>query len=99
MYTCVNCVSRVSVSSVLLAVEILRKSKKASQVKCRQIPFRLVSVFFGVVGKNLSMKDLPGSLLSATVVHKALKILLCGVNLCQRKLCHFNDRAGECRVV
>ena len=33
MYTCVDCVSRVSVSSVSLAVEILRKNDKASQVK------------------------------------------------------------------
>ena len=39
MYTCVDCVSRVSVSSVSLAVEILRKNDKASQVKCRQRPF------------------------------------------------------------
>ena len=36
MYMCVDCVSRVSVSSVLLDVEILRKDDKASQVKCRQ---------------------------------------------------------------
>ena len=57
------------------------------------------SVFFGVVGKNPSMKDLPGSSLRVTVVHKTLKILLHGVNLCGRKLCHFNDRAGECEVV
>ena len=52
MYTCVDCVSRVSVSSVLLAVEILRKNDKTSQVKCRQRPFRSVLVFFGSVGKN-----------------------------------------------
>ena len=97
--TYVDCVSRVSVSSVLLAVEILRKNKKASQVKCHQIPFWLVSVFFGVVGKNPSTKDIPGSALSATVVHKTLKILPRGVNLCWRKLSHFNDRAGQCRVV
>ena len=59
--TCVeliDCVSRVSVSSVSLAVEILRKNNKASQVKCRQRPFWSVSVFFGVVGKNPSMEDL-----------------------------------------
>ena len=86
-YTCVeliDCVSRVSVSSVSLAVEILRKNNKASQVKCRQRPFWSVSVFFGVVGKNPSMEDLPGSLLRSTVVHKTLKILLRGVNLCWR---------------
>ena len=56
-----TCVSRVSVSSVLLAVEILGKNDKASQVKCRQRPFWSVSVLFGVVGKNPSMEDLPGS--------------------------------------
>ena len=76
MYTCVDCtcVSRVSVSSVLLAIEILRKNDKASQVKCRQRPFRSVSVFFGSVGKNPSMEDLPGhgSSLLTTVVHKTL---------------------------
>ena len=72
MYTCVDCVSRVSVSSVLLAVEILCKNDEASQVKCRQRPFRSVLVFFGSVGKNLSMEDLPGSSLLTTVVHKTL---------------------------
>ena len=75
MYTCVDCVSRVSVSSVLLAVEILRKktkNDKASQVKCRQRPFRSVLVFFGSVGKNPSMEDLPWSSLLTTVVHKTL---------------------------
>ena len=85
--TCVeliDCVSRVSVSSVSLAVEILRKNNKASQVKCHQRPFWSVSVFFGVVGKNPSMEDLPGSLLRSTGVHKTLKILLRGVNLCWR---------------
>ena len=50
-------------------------------------------------GKNPSTKDIPGSALSATVVHKTLKILPRGVNLCLRKLSHFNDRAGQCRVV
>ena len=71
MYTCVDCVS---VSSVLLAVEILRKNDKASQVmiKCRQRLFRSVLVFFGSVGKNPSMEDLPGSSLLTTVVHKTL---------------------------
>ena len=109
-YTCVDCVSRVSVSSVSLAVEILRKNDKASQVKCRQVkdhlpaficahifieretsgyeagqrPFWSVSVFLGVVGKNPSMEDLPGSSLRTTVVHKTLKILPRGVNLCRR---------------
>ena len=69
---CVDCVSPVSVSSVLLAVEILRKNDKASQVKCRQRPFRSVLVFFGSVGKYPSMEDLPGSSLLTTVVHKTL---------------------------
>ena len=41
--TCVNCVSHVSVSSVSLAVEILRKNNKASRIKCRQRPFWSVS--------------------------------------------------------
>ena len=72
MYTCVNCVSRVSVLSVLLAVEILRKNDKASPVKCRQRPFRSVLVFFGSVEKNPSMEGLPGSSLLTTVVHKTL---------------------------
>ena len=72
MYTCVDCVSRVSVSSVLLAVEILCKNDKASQVKCRQRPFRSYLVFFGSVGKNPSMEDLLGSSLLTTVVHKTL---------------------------
>ena len=71
MYTCVDCVSRVSVSSALLAVEILRKNDKVSQVKCRQRPFRSID-FFGSVGKNPSMEDLPGSSLLMTVVHKTL---------------------------
>ena len=70
MYMCVDCVSRVSVSSVLLDVEILHKDDKASQVKCRQR--WSVLVFFGLVGKNPSMEDLPGSLLLTTVVHKTL---------------------------
>ena len=96
MYTCVDCVSRVSVSSVSLkpAVEILRKNDKASQVKFRQRPFWSVSVFFGPVRKNPSIEDLPGSTLRTTVVHKTLKILLPGVNLCR-----FSDRAGEGGVV
>ena len=39
-----------------------------------------------MVGKNLSMEDLPGSSLLTTVVHKTLsvKILSRGVNLCRR---------------
>ena len=37
-----------------------------------------------VVGKNPSMEDLLGSSLRATVVHKTLKILPRGVNLCGR---------------
>ena len=61
-----------SVSSVLLAVEILCKNDKASQVECRQRPFRSVLVFFGSVGKNPSMEDLPGSSLLTTVVYKTL---------------------------
>ena len=40
--------------------------------------------FFGVVGKNPSMEDLPGSSLRTTLVHKTLKILLRGVKLCGR---------------
>ena len=40
--------------------------------------------FFGVVAKNPSMEDLPGSSLRTTLVHKTLKILLRGVNLCRR---------------
>ena len=40
--------------------------------------------FFGVVGKNPSMEDLPGSSLRTTLVHKTLKILLRGVKLCRR---------------
>ena len=39
---------------------------------------------FGVVGKNPSMEDLPGSSLRTTVVHKTLTILLRGVKLCPR---------------
>ena len=54
--------------------------------------------FFGVVGKNPSMEDLPRDSLRTTVVHKALKILLRGVNLCRQE-CRFNDRPGECEVV
>ena len=110
VHVCGDCVSRISVSSVSLAVEILRKNDKASQVKCRQVkdhlpaficahifieretsgyeagqrPFLSVSVFLGVVGKNPSMEDLPGSSLRTTVVHKTLKILPRGVNLCRR---------------
>ena len=72
MYTCVDCVSRVSVSSVLLAVKILRKNDKASQVKCRQRPFRSVLVLFGSVEKNPSMEGLPGNSLLTSVVHKTL---------------------------
>ena len=51
--THVHCVSCVSISSVLLAVEILRKNDKASS-------------------------------LCMTVVHKTLKVLPHGVNLCRR---------------
>ena len=47
-----TCVSRVSVSSVLLAVEILGKNDKASQVKCRQRPFWSVSVLFRCGGEK-----------------------------------------------
>ena len=72
MYTRVDCVSRVSVLSVLLAVKILHKNDKASQVKCCQRPFRSVLVVFGSVGKNPSMEDFPGSSLLTTVVHKTM---------------------------
>ena len=40
--------------------------------------------FFGVVGKNPSMEDFPGSSLRTTLVHKRLKILLRGVKLTRR---------------
>ena len=81
MYTCVNCVSVLSVS---LAVEILRKDNKASQIKCRQRPFLIGLRVFGVVGKNPSMEDLLRRLLRTTIVHKTLRILLRSVNLCRR---------------
>ena len=80
MYTSVDYVSRVSVSSVSLAVEILRKNNKASQIKCRQRPFWSIGlVFFDVVGKIR-----PRSSLRRIVVHKTLRILLRGVNLSRR---------------
>ena len=72
LHVCRLCVNRVSVLSVLLVVKILHKNDKASQVKCRQRPFRSVLVFFGSVGKNPSMEDLPGSSLLTAVVHKTL---------------------------
>ena len=72
MYTFVDCVSRVSVSSVSLAVEILRKNNKAS---------RYFSVWWG---KICPWKTFPWSSLRTTVVHKTLKILARGVNLCRR---------------
>ena len=72
MYMCVDCVSLVSVSSVLLAVEILRKNDKASQVKCQsKTIFIGLSVWY-MVGKNASIEDLLGSSLLTTVVHKTL---------------------------
>ena len=73
--------------SVSPAVKILRKNDKVSlrsNVKCHQRPFWSISVFFGVVGKNPSMEDLPTSSFHTTVDHKTLKILLRGVNLCWR---------------
>ena len=76
--TCTR-VSTVSVVSVSR-----RKNNTASQLKCRLRPFWSVSVFFGLVGKNPSTEDLPGSSLRRTVVPKTLKILLRGVNLCRR---------------
>ena len=54
---------------------------------------------FGLVGKNLSREDLPGSSLLKTVVHKTLKILPLGVNLCQSNAAFNNDSIGECGLV
>ena len=45
---------------------------------------KTILIGLGVVGKNSSMEDLPGSSLRTTVVHKTLKILLLGVYLCRR---------------
>ena len=59
--TCVDCVSRVSVSSVWLAVEILRKNNKASQIKCRQRPFWWVSDSSVWWGKILPWKTFLGA--------------------------------------
>ena len=70
-------------SSVSLAVKILCKNDKESQVKC-QMSSKTILIGFGVVGKNPSMQDLPRSSLCMTVDHKTLKILPRAVNLCQR---------------
>ena len=40
---------------------------------------KTILIGLGVVGKNPSMENLPGSSLRTTVVHKTLKILLRGV--------------------
>ena len=84
MHKTVNdtCTSCQCLSSVSLAVKILRKNDKASQVKC-QMSSKTILIGFGVVGKNPSMEDLPRSSLYTTVDHKTLKILPRGVNLCQ----------------
>ena len=47
---------------------------------------KTILIGLGVVGKNPSMEDLPGSSLRTTVVHKTLKIFLRGVNLCRRNV-------------
>ena len=81
--TGVSTVSVVSVSLVCLAScqNSPQEWQSESQVKCHQRPFWSISVFFGVVGKNPSMEDLPTSSFHTTVDHKTLKILLRGVNL------------------
>ena len=57
------------------------------------------TIIFGVVGKNPTKEDLPGSSLPTTVVHNWKHWRFCrGLNL-RSKECRFNDRAGECRVV
>ena len=96
--TCVNCVSHVSVSSVSLAVEILRKNNKASQIKCRQRPFWSVSdssVWWGKIlpyGRPSWELD-PYDSSSQNIEDFAV---WCKV---VSKECRFNDRAGECKVV
>ena len=60
MCTSVDYVSRVSVSSVSLAVEILRKNNKASQIKCRQRPFWSIGLgIFRCGGENPSLELAP----------------------------------------
>ena len=49
---CVDCISRVSVSCVLLAVEILRKDDKVSQVKCCQKTILIGLSIFRLVGEK-----------------------------------------------
>ena len=86
MYTCVDCVSRVSVSSVLLAIEILHKNDKASQVKCRQRPFKSVFVSIFRFGEEKSVHGRPSWELApydCSSQNTVMKILPRGVNLCQ----------------
>ena len=98
MYICVDCVSCVSVSSVSLDVKILCKNNAASQVKGRQRPFWLVSVFFGVVGKK-SVHGRPSwELASYDCRSQNTKDFAAWCKL-ESKEWRFNDRAGECRVV
>ena len=87
MYTCVDCVSRVSVSSALLAVEILRKNDKAcesGQMSSNTILIGISSFRFGgeksVHGRpswELAPYDCPSQ-------NTVMKILPCGVSACRR---------------
>ena len=88
-YTRVSTVSVVSVSrpSRLLSKFSARTTKRvrSNVVKDHYDRSQYFSVWWGKIpGKNPSIEDIPGSTLRNTVVHKTLKILLLGVNLCRR---------------
>ena len=92
--TCVDCVSRVSVSSASLAVEILSKNNKASPVKCRQRPFWSVSVRWG---KIRPWKTFLGAR-SYDCSSQNTEDFAAWCKLVSKE-CRFNDRAVECEVV
>ena len=75
--TYVDCVSRVSVSSVLLAVEILRKNDEASQVGLSIFRFGREKSVHGRPSWELAPYDCSSQ-------NTVTKILPRGVNLCRR---------------
>ena len=96
--TCVDCVSRASVSSVSLAVEILRKNNKASQIKCRQRPFWSVSDSSVWWGKILPYGRLSWELDPYDSSSQNIEDFAVWCKVVSKE-CHFDDRAGEYEVV
>ena len=83
--------TRVSTVSVVSVSRLSRFLSKFSARTTKRVSSNVVkdhfdrSQYFSVWwGKMKTIEDLPGSTLRATVVHKTLKILPPGVNLCRR---------------